>query len=82
MENNPSRNNPNQLAKKLVALGFICIELVELETFFGIKSLNPHPLSKIKRHQNSNQLAKKLVTLEFRRIELVEFETFFEINEP
>ena len=41
---------------------------------------NPHPLSKVKKHQNSNQLAKKLVAHRFRRI--VEFETLFEINEP
>ena len=34
MQNNPCRNNSNQLAKKLVALGFRRIELVEIETFF------------------------------------------------
>ena len=34
MQNNPSRNNSNQLAKKFVALGFRRIELVEFEAFF------------------------------------------------
>ena len=34
MQNNPSKNNSNPLADKLVALGFRRIELVEFETFF------------------------------------------------
>ena len=33
MQNNPSKIISNQLAKKLVALGFRRIELVEFETF-------------------------------------------------
>ena len=36
MHNNSSRNNSNQLAKKLVAVGFRHIELVEFDTFFEI----------------------------------------------
>ena len=34
MQNNPPRNKSNQLAKKVVALGFKRIDFVEFETFF------------------------------------------------